>query len=169
MNTPALDGIDALFEQLARPMRAALADLPQPALLIGLESGGVLVRDHLLTMLDVPVESGSLDISFFRDDYSSRGLPDNPRASQLPISVDDRHLVLIDDVIHTGRSIRAAMNAMFELGRPRSIRLAVLVDRGGRDLPVQPDFCGQRLRLPLTQRVVLRDDGGLSIGIENAT
>lgn len=165
----SLKDLDTLFHDLAAPLREAVTGLDQPVLLIGLETGGVWVRDRLIEELGVPVESGSLDISFFRDDYSSRGLPDSPKASQLPISLDDRHLVLIDDAIHTGRSIRAAMNAVFERGRPRSVQLAVLVDRGGRDLPIQPDYCGQRITLPDHQRVVLSRDGSgtLSIGIED--
>ena len=121
----------------------------------------------LVIYLQAPVDTGSLDISFFRDDYSSRGLPDNPRASVLPMSVDGRVVILVDDVIHTGRSIRAAMNAIFELGRPRRVRLAVLVDRGGRDLPIAPDYCGCRITLPDHRRIELVDEGGLHLRIRD--
>ena len=162
-----LPPVDQALDTVARAIDAEIRTLSPPAILIGLETGGVTVRDALLPRLQAPVDTGSLDISFFRDDYSSRGLPDNPRASVLPMSVDGRVVILVDDVIHTGRSIRAAMNAIFELGRPRRVRLAVLVDRGGRDLPIAPDYCGCRVTLPDHRRIELVDEGGLHLRIRD--
>jgi pyrimidine operon attenuation protein/uracil phosphoribosyltransferase len=96
-----------------------------------------------------------------RDDFGSRGLGSTTDATSLPFSVDGRPIVLIDDVLYTGRTIRAVINELFDFGRPASVQLAVLVDRGGRQLPIQPAFAAARLTLPATQQLALdRDDAG---------
>lgn len=103
------------------------------------------IRENILKIEGVDVPCGSIDIGFYRDDLSV--VAENPqvRAAELPFSVDDKDLVIVDDVIYTGRTVRAAIEAVFSCGRPRSIQLAVLIDRGHRELPIRPDFVGKNI------------------------
>lgn len=103
------------------------------------------IRENILKIEGVAVPCGSIDIGFYRDDLSV--VAENPqvRAAELPFSVDDKDLVIVDDVIYTGRTARAAIEAVFSCGRPRSIQLAVLIDRGHRELPIRPDFVGKNI------------------------
>ncbi|HRD65886.1 MAG TPA: bifunctional pyr operon transcriptional regulator/uracil phosphoribosyltransferase PyrR [Candidatus Competibacter sp.] len=124
--------------------RRGIAD---PAL-VGIHTGGVWVAERLRQRLGLATPLGQLDISFYRDDFSRIGVNPQVRPSELPFDVDGRHLVLIDDVLYTGRTIRAALNELFDYGRPASVLLAVLVDRGGRELPIEAHVAGSRLELP---------------------
>ena len=129
--------------------------------LIGIHSGGVWLMERLLPMLGHDLVHGTLDVSFYRDDFGSRGLHAETRPSQIPFEVNDRNILLIDDVFYTGRTIRAAMNELFDYGRPASISLAVLVDRGGRELPITPQVCTAQIPLPEDQNLqLLRDENG---------
>lgn len=124
-------------------------------LYVGIRTGGVWVAKHLKKLLNNETELGILDISFYRDDFSRVGLQPTVKPSQLPLSVDDRHIVLIDDVLHTGRTVRAALNEIFDYGRPASVCLVVLVQRSGRELPIQADLTGETINLQATQHVKL--------------
>lgn len=124
--------------------------------LVGIESGGVWVADALNARLAKPLPQGSLNTAFYRDDFTTQGLKPDIGPSRLPFDVDGRHILLVDDVLMTGRTLRAAMNALFDYGRPASIALAVLFDIGHRELPIRADFCGESLALPPHQRVELR-------------
>jgi pyrimidine operon attenuation protein/uracil phosphoribosyltransferase len=107
------------------------------------------------------LNTGAL-ISFYRDDFNQRGLHQGSKPSQIPFEVEGRHIILIDDVFYTGRTIRAAMNELFDYGRPASISLAVLVNRGGRELPIAPQFCAADMQLPADQNLqLMRDEQGL--------
>ena len=132
---------------------------------VGIHSGGAWVMDALIGRLGVEIPHGTLDISFYRDDYSRIGLHPQVKPSQIPFEVENRHILLVDDVLYTGRTVRAAMNLLFDYGRPASIQLAVLVDRGGRELPVCPDFAAATLDLAPGQHVSLERDenGGLKL------
>ena len=137
-----------------------LAAQIQPALqadttLVGIHSGGAWIARRVHQLLGLPGEIGLLDVSFYRDDFGQRGLHPQVRPTQIPFAVDDRTLVLIDDVLFTGRTTRAAINELFDYGRPRRIQLAVLADRGGRQLPIQPDFCVWRPKLAAHEELVL--------------
>ena len=139
---------------------AALAELIRPKLepdtmLVGIHSGGAWIARRVHQLLGLPGEIGLLDVSFYRDDFGQRGLHPQVRPTQIPFAVDDRTLVLIDDVLFTGRTTRAAINELFDYGRPRRIQLAVLADRGGRQLPIQPDFCVWRPKLAAHEELVL--------------
>lgn len=148
------DLIDALAEQMAPIIRPDCA-------LVGIHSGGVWVMDALAARLGLDLPRGALDIAFYRDDYSRIGLHPEVKPSQIPFEVEGRRILLIDDVLYTGRTVRAAMNLLFDYGRPAAIKLAVLVDRGGRELPIGADFVGTELRLAPGQHVSLeRDDAG---------
>ena len=129
-------------------------NLDQP-LLVGIRTGGVWVADRLQQKLQTEDGVASLDISFYRDDFTRHGLHPQVMGSELPDSIEDRHIVLIDDVIMSGRTIRAAMNELFDYGRPASITLISLLDIGRRELPIQPDLTGARLELEEGQQVSL--------------
>ncbi|MFH1813087.1 MAG: bifunctional pyr operon transcriptional regulator/uracil phosphoribosyltransferase PyrR [Pseudomonadota bacterium] len=148
----------------AEHLLVVLADQIRPRVgadtaLVGLHTGGVWVAQRLHALLGLMQPAGSLDVSFYRDDYAKRGLARDTRSSSLPFEVEGRHLILVDDVLHTGRTVRAALNELFDYGRPLRVELAVLVDRGGRELPVAPTYCAATLDLPPGQRVKLAQDG----------
>ena len=136
--------------------------------MVGIHSGGAWVADALQQRLgSIPL--GSLDISFYRDDFTHRGLHPNVKPSQLPFEVEGADIVLVDDVLMTGRTIRAAMNELFDFGRPASITLVVLFDIGQRQLPISADICGETLALPPHQRVELRGPAPLAADIIEMT
>ncbi|MED5390003.1 MAG: bifunctional pyr operon transcriptional regulator/uracil phosphoribosyltransferase PyrR [Pseudomonadota bacterium] len=125
-------------------------------LLVGIESGGAWVAQALNDKLPKPLPLGTLNPAFYRDDFDTRGLKRTVTPSKLPFEVEGQHILLVDDVLMTGRTIRAAMNELFDFGRPASISLAVLFDIGHRELPIRADICGETLALPPHQRVELR-------------
>jgi pyrimidine operon attenuation protein / uracil phosphoribosyltransferase len=128
--------------------------------LIGLVKGGVWLSDALagaLSALGESIASGSLDVSFYRDDLSLR--PVTPGISELPFVIDDKVVVLVDDVLYTGRTVRAALDALRAYGRPRAVQLAVMVDRGHRELPIRADFVGKNLPTSRVERVVATNEG----------
>lgn len=152
------------------PLIARLADAIAPTItpdtvIVGIHTGGVWVAERLHAMLKCGLPLGTLDISFYRDDFSRIGLHPQVKPSSLPFDLEGRDILLVDDVLHSGRTVRAAMNELFDYGRPASIRLAVLVDRGGRELPIRPDFTGLTLAVPDHQNINLSrlDDGHLTL------
>lgn len=152
----SLPDAEKLLADLAAQMRPQVT--PDTAL-VGLHTGGVWLAQRLHTLLGLTQPAGSLDVSFYRDDYAKRGLSRDTRSSALPFDVEGRHLILVDDVLHTGRTIRAALNELFDYGRPAKVELAVLIDRGGRQLPVAPTYCATRLELAEGTRVKLAQEG----------
>ena len=150
------DNIEQLLHKMADDLssRLNIRQVNNP-LMIGIHSGGVWVGDHLHDLLRLDEPLGKLDISFYRDDFTRIGLNPSVRPSQLPFTVDGRHIVLVDDVLYTGRTIRAALNEIFDYGRPDSVILAVLVDRGGRELPIQADVVGTTMSLTAGEHVKL--------------
>jgi pyrimidine operon attenuation protein/uracil phosphoribosyltransferase len=143
-----------LLDSLADRIRPHLK--PDTAML-GIHSGGVWVMDALAERLGGDIPRGVLDIAFYRDDFSRIGLHPEVKPSSIPFEVEDRHILLVDDVLYTGRTVRAAMNLVFDYGRPASIDLTVLVDRGGRELPVCAQYVGATL--DLGRHVSLERDG----------
>ncbi len=132
---------------------------------IGIHTGGVWVAEALQQRFGDPQPLGKLDISFYRDDFTRVGINPQVKPSQLPLPIDDRHILLVDDVLYTGRTIRAALNEIFDYGRPASVTLATLVDRGGRELPIQPDVTGCQLDLKPGQHVKLQGPDPLSLAV----
>ena len=148
--------VDALLEDIGTRLvqRTAEFGLDNPAL-IGIHTGGVWVAERLHDRLGLPERLGELNIAFYRDDFSRIGIHPTVEPSQLPFDVTDRHLLLVDDILFTGRTVRAAMNEIFDYGRPRSVSLVVLVDRGGRELPIDAHVYGTRITLPHGEHVKL--------------
>jgi len=165
MNNP--DNIAAILEHMAAEISGQIEHTGRhdPAM-IGIHTGGVWVAARLHEMLAIPAPLGSLDISFYRDDFTRLGMNPVVRPSQLPFSIDDRHIILVDDVLHTGRTIRAAMNELFDYGRPASILLATLVERDGRELPVQANVVGSHVTLTAKQHIKLLGPDPLKLEIK---
>ncbi len=143
---------DVLIKKLAERVKAL--GLKKPVV-IGIHTGGVWVAEQLHKLLGIDSMLGMIDISFYRDDFSRVGLNPQVKASDLPHSIEDREILLVDDVLQTGRTIRAALNEIFSYGRPARVALAVLIDRSGRELPIQADAIGEILRLKPNQQVKL--------------
>jgi pyrimidine operon attenuation protein/uracil phosphoribosyltransferase len=139
-------------EELAELLQARRIQDP---LMIGIHTGGVWVAERLHGQLALSDPLGQLDISFYRDDFTRIGMHPQVRPSHLPVPVDDRHIVLVDDVLQTGRTIRAALNVLFDYGRPASVLLATLAERDGRELPIEPNVVGLRARLEPGQQIKL--------------
>ena len=142
----------------------ALADLIRPQLhrnpaLIGIYSGGAWVAERLKELLGLPDDIGLIDVSFYRDDYSEKGLHPQVKPTVIPFDVEGRHLILVDDVLFTGRTTRAALNELFDYGRPASVAMAVLADRGGRELPIGAAYCVWNVDLDDNQRLALARSG----------
>ena len=151
-----LPSVDALLESMTWNLKVALhgRGIEQP-LLVGIHTGGVLIARRLHQSLAIRDPLGTLDITFYRDDFTHVGMHPEVSPSDLQTDVDDRHIVLVDDVLHTGRTIRAALNEIFDYGRPASVLLAVLVERSGRELPVRADVVGTHLNLQPGEHVKL--------------
>lgn len=163
-STAALPDAEALLAALVEQMRPQAG--PGMAL-VGIHTGGVWLAERLHRALGLALPMGSIDVSFHRDDYSSRSLHPGTKASSVPFEVDGAQIVIVDDVLYTGRTIRAAMNELFDYGRPGRIDLAVLVDRGGRELPICARYCAKTLAraLPTDKELVLTrtDENSLSL------
>lgn len=144
-----------LFQRLATAMRPSVS---ADTVLIGIHTGGVWIAERLHEVLGIQAPMGSIDVSYHRDDLHIGGGRHGGRASQLPFDVEGAHVVIVDDVLATGRTIRAAMNELFDYGRPAKIDLAVLVDRGGRELPIAATWCGEAVSLPASQMLELVKD-----------
>jgi pyrimidine operon attenuation protein/uracil phosphoribosyltransferase len=150
-----------MVEQL-RPM------LKRDPLMVGIHTGGVWVAERLHQMLEFKEPLGTLYISFYRDDFTRIGMNPQVRTSHLPVNVENRHLILVDDVLHTGRTIRAALNEIFDYGRPASVMLACLIERGGRELPIEPQVVGEHVKLGKNQHVKLLGPDKLELRIQEA-
>ena len=164
MSTLHLDA-EALYKDLLSGVRSLLqAD----AVLVGIWSGGAWLAERLQRDLKLDGEPGVISSALHRDDFGSRGLSGGADHTRLPFEVEGRHILLIDDVLYTGRTIRAAINELYDFGRPASVQLAVLVDRGGRELPIQAAYAAARVVLPAAQKLSLTrtDDGGLTFTIQ---
>jgi pyrimidine operon attenuation protein/uracil phosphoribosyltransferase len=161
------EAIESLIDDMAGKTRTLLNERNiRDPLMIGIRTGGVWVAQRLHKKLALKEPLGTLDISFYRDDFTRIGMNPEVHPSNLPISVDDRHIMLVDDVLHTGRTIRAALNEIFDYGRPASIILASLIDRPGRELPIQPDLVALYPALEADQHITLigPDPLGLVLG-----
>ncbi|MBD8530858.1 MULTISPECIES: bifunctional pyr operon transcriptional regulator/uracil phosphoribosyltransferase PyrR [unclassified Massilia] len=162
---------EALYRALLEQVRAGLASVPEfrdNAAIVGIHSGGAWLAERLAADLDLKARLGFIDVSFYRDDYARKGLHPDVKPTHIGFNVDGATILLVDDVLYTGRTTRAAINVLFDYGRPACIKLAALADRGGRELPVAPDFVGVTTTLANNQLLSLARDaaGQLSLTIE---
>lgn len=166
MQTPEVPDVDALLTRMAGELRTRLAQrgIVDPVM-VGIHSGGVWLAERLHRALGIATPLGTLDIGFYRDDFTRHGLHPQVRPTTLPFAIDDRHVLLVDDVLMSGRTVRAALNALFDYGRPASVTLCVLVDLDARELPVSPDVTGCRMALPAHLRLKLRGPEALALEI----
>ena len=166
MSSLTLDA-EALYSELLRHMQQLMATYAEPPLLVGVASGGAWLAERLHVDLGLQGKTGTLSSSMHRDDFSKRGLAPSAQ-TLLPFDVNGAHLIVVDDVLYTGRTLRAVLNELFDYGRPASVKLVVLVDRGGRELPVQPDWSVVRVALPATQSIELAraDNGQFSFQVQ---
>ena len=158
-----LPDAEQLLTALIEQMRPAVG--PETGL-IGIHTGGAWVAERLHQALKLQTPLATLDVSFYRDDYQARGLHRDVKRSDIPFEVEGREIVLVDDVLYTGRTIRAALHEIFDYGRPQSVKLAVLVDRDGRQLPIAAQFAGARVALGAGQSVGLKRDAGGQLRLE---
>jgi len=158
----ALPDAEALCAELTRVLRSRVG--PDTAM-VGIHTGGAWLAERLHASLGIAEPLGLLDIAFYRDDYDRKGLARDPKRSKIPFDVAGKHLLLVDDVLFTGRTVRAAMNELFDYGRPASIQLVVLAERDGRQLPICAQHAGARVEVPGGMRLRLKrgDDGRLSL------
>lgn len=155
----------ALAEQIEALIAAAGGASP---VVVGIHTGGLWVARALARDLSLGEDVGEIDIGFHRDDFGERGIQQRIRPTRIPGTLEGRPVLLVDDVIHTGRTVRAALNAIFEFGRPDRVWLAALVSRPGRQLPIQPDAVGAELDLPENLRVRLSGPVPLKLAFESA-
>jgi pyrimidine operon attenuation protein/uracil phosphoribosyltransferase len=169
MSSPTTLNLDAqaLYGALRQGVRGLLAAAPDTAL-VGIWSGGAWLAARLHADLALPGEPGVISSALHRDDFSERGLAAGGGTTKLPFAIGGQRILLIDDVLYTGRTIRAAINELYDFGRPASVALAVLVDRGGRELPIEPAFAAARITLAPAQRLSLAraDDGRFSFAVD---
>ncbi|MBP0047226.1 bifunctional pyr operon transcriptional regulator/uracil phosphoribosyltransferase PyrR [Marinobacterium sp. AK62] len=158
--------VDALLDKMARETRALIShrSLDDP-LMIGIRTGGVWLAERLHQQLELSSPLGVMDISFYRDDFTQAGINPKVQPTQLPCPTEGRHIILVDDVIMTGRTIRAALNELFDYGRPASVSLITLLDLQRRELPIQADVIGGTLALGPDQVVKLNGPDPLSLTI----
>ena len=155
--------IAATLAYMADELRPLLARNP---IMIGVHTGGVWVAARLHSILGLTEPLGTLDISFYRDDFTRVGVNPQVKISNLPVNLEDRHVILVDDVLHTGRTIRAALNEIFDYGRPASVTLAVLICRDGRELPIEAQLIGHTLKLKARQHIKLTGPEPLQLNVQ---
>ncbi|HTH43864.1 MAG TPA: bifunctional pyr operon transcriptional regulator/uracil phosphoribosyltransferase PyrR [Oxalicibacterium sp.] len=165
---PELDA-EALYRTLAEQVKSGLAKAENVGI-VGIHSGGAWLAERLAAELQLNERLGFIDVSFHRDDYAEKGLRADVKPTQIPFDVEGATILLVDDVLYTGRTTRAAINELFDYGRPARIMLAALVDRGERELPIAADFVAQTVTMPYGESLILEraDDGRFSLTVEHA-
>jgi len=160
---------EALYRSLADQVKSALAGVDRLAL-VGIYSGGAWLAERLAAELQIEERLGFIDVSFYRDDYAEKGLPASVKPTHISFEVEGATILLVDDVLYTGRTTRAAINELFDYGRPARVLLAALVDRGGRELPIAADFVAASVELEASETLLLHraDDGSFTFSIKHA-
>jgi pyrimidine operon attenuation protein/uracil phosphoribosyltransferase len=157
--------IEKLLAAMAGQLDRIVPDKP---VMVGIQTGGVWIAERLHKLMGLKSPLGHLNIAFYRDDFSRIGLHPQVTPSSLPFSVEDQHIILVDDVLHTGRTIRAALNEIFDYGRPARVTLAVLIERSGRELPICADVIGKSMSLKPGEHVKLSGPEPLALEIKTA-
>jgi pyrimidine operon attenuation protein / uracil phosphoribosyltransferase len=150
---------ETLLSQIGAEIKAKIEEnSAENCALVGIHSGGVWLMDRILKSLKIDIANGTLDAAMYRDDYNQRGLKAETKPANIAFDVTGKHIILIDDIFYTGRTTRAAMNELFDYGRPASIALAVLINRGGAQLPIAPNIVGTAMALKANQSLQLSMD-----------
>ena len=157
--------IEKLVLEMASRLEQDVRDNP---VMLGIQTGGVWIAKRLHKLLGLKTPLGHLNIAFYRDDFSRIGLHPRVTPSSLPFNVEDQHIILVDDVLHTGRTVRAALNEIFDYGRPARVTLVVLIERSGRELPVCADVIGKRMSLKPGEHVKLSGPEPLALEVKSA-
>jgi pyrimidine operon attenuation protein / uracil phosphoribosyltransferase len=150
-----LPAVESLLDKLSQALTPYFSSPESQPVIVGIETGGAWVAEALRQRLAPDAELGRLNISFYRDDFTRSGLHPTVEPSSLPTDIDERTIVLVDDVLHSGRTVRAAMNEIFDYGRPKRIVLAILIDRGEREIPIQADVVGATMELDAGSHIKL--------------
>lgn len=170
MSTPPALDAEALYARLRDSVRQMIQASDATVHLVGVPSGGAWLAERLHRELGLAQPYGTLTSTMHRDDFSRRGIASHVSGQTvLPFDINGAHVIVLDDVLYTGRTIRAVLNELFDYGRPASVRLAVLVDRGGRELPIRADLCAAELLIPPPQLLLLARDaqGQFSFHLES--
>ena len=162
----SLPSVESLIDKLTQQLTPFFSNPESEPLIVGIETGGVWVAECLRQRIIPDAELGRLNISFYRDDFTRNGLHPTVKPSNLPTNIDDRVVILVDDVLQSGRTVRAAMNELFDYGRPRRILLAILIDRGQREIPIQADFVGASLSLDSDSHIKLAGPDPLQLELK---
>jgi len=157
--------VEPIIEQLSEALAPLFSSSDQP-IIVGIETGGYRIAERLYQKLQPETELGKLNITFYRDDFTKIGLHPTVNPSSLPTDIDGKTIILVDDVLYSGRTVRAAMNELFDYGRPDKILLVILIDRGGRELPIQADFVGRSITLGEDEQIKLEGTDTLALKIQ---
>ena len=165
IHMPSNIKVDELINNMAADLKGLVENLAQEPIMVGIHTGGLWIAERLHQKLGLKQPLGAINISFYRDDFTRIGMHPQVNPSKLPFSVDDQHIILVDDVLYTGRTIRAALNEIFDYGRPASVTLAVLVERGGRELPIEASVVGKHISLDNHEHIKLNGPDVLSLSV----
>jgi pyrimidine operon attenuation protein/uracil phosphoribosyltransferase len=162
----SLPSVESLIEKLTQALTPYFSAPESQPVIVGIETGGAWIAEQLHQRIAPNTELGRLNISFYRDDFTRKGLHPTVKPSSLPTDIDDRTIILVDDVLQSGRTVRAAMNEIFDYGRPKKILLAILIDRGEREIPVQADIVGAAMQLDSGSHIKLEGPSPLKLVIK---
>jgi len=162
----SLPPVESLIEKLSQALIPYFSSPATQPIIVGIETGGAWIAQQLHRRIAPDTELGRLNISFYRDDFTRSGLHPTVKPSSLPMEIDDKTIVLVDDVLHSGRTVRAAMNEIFDYGRPKKIILAILIDRGEREIPIQADIVGATTELDSGSHIKLEGPDPLRLVIK---
>ncbi len=162
----SLPPVESLIEKLSQALTPYFSSPATQPIIVGIETGGAWIAEQLHRRIAPDTELGRLNISFYRDDFTRSGLHPTVKPSSLPMEIDDKTIVLVDDVLHSGRTVRAAMNEIFDYGRPKKIILAILIDRGEREIPIQADIVGATMELDSGSHIKLEGPDPLRLVIK---
>lgn len=162
----SLPPVEPLIEKLSQALTPYFSSPVAQPIIVGIETGGAWIAEQLHQRIAPDTELGRLNISFYRDDFTRSGLHPTVNPSSLPSEIDDKTIILVDDVLHSGRTVRAAMNEIFDYGRPKKIILAILIDRGEREIPIQADIVGATTELDSGSHIKLEGPDQLRLVIK---
>lgn len=161
--------VEKLLNKMLSKLKAMLQEIDSDdVVMLGVHTGGYWIAEYLFQQMKLNHPLGSLNISFYRDDFTQIGLHPEVKPSKLPINLDNKHIILVDDVLFTGRTVKAALNEIFDYGRPASVKFVCLIDRGGQELPISADIVGIKLDLTADQQIKLSQtkQAGFALSIE---